>query len=340
MLNKVVEEGTGKRAALEGIRPPARPARPTATAMPGSSATPATSSPASGTATTITAHEQHDRRHASGHDLEGGDEPSPTRTSRSARSRARARPMPAASPRRDVRLRIRLRRPPRPISPARSPAGPMRCWAASAPCSSRSTAPVTDGQGAGDAAAARPRPTYAARSRCLNRMQTEALLTNAPAAAPMRAPHDHAIDRFRPPRPDRHSRRSMRFCSRWRSAWARPTGPSTATRPSASLRLGPWQAWPKLGSPEADPYMRAILAHRGDVPLATGEGLGFTAGTGQRRQAARFRLLLPHRHGRTRRPPLDRSPSTTGTAACLPRSSDAGASPRPKCSGTRRTASP
>jgi hypothetical protein len=49
------------------------------------------------------------------------------------------------------------------------------------------------------------------------------------------------------------------------------------TPPFGSLRLGPWQAWPKLGSPEADPYMRAILAHRGDVPLATGEGLGFTA---------------------------------------------------------------
>ena len=49
--------------------------------------------------------------------------------------------------------------------------------------------------------------------------------------------------------------------------------------PFGSLRLGAWQAWPKLGSPEADPYMRAILAHRGDVPLATGEGLGFTATT-------------------------------------------------------------
>ncbi|MBB4041430.1 hypothetical protein GGR34_003107 [Microvirga flocculans] len=47
--------------------------------------------------------------------------------------------------------------------------------------------------------------------------------------------------------------------------------------PFGSLRLGPWQSWPKLGSPEADPYMRAILARRGDVPLATGEGLDFSA---------------------------------------------------------------
>jgi hypothetical protein len=46
-----------------------------------------------------------------------------------------------------------------------------------------------------------------------------------------------------------------------------------------SLRLGPWQAWPKLGAPEADPYMRAIIARRSDVPLATGEGMGFTAAT-------------------------------------------------------------
>lgn len=49
--------------------------------------------------------------------------------------------------------------------------------------------------------------------------------------------------------------------------------------PFGSLRLGPWQAWPLLGAPEADPYMRAIIARRGDVPLATGEGMGFRAST-------------------------------------------------------------
>ncbi|WP_194164542.1 DUF1214 domain-containing protein [Microvirga thermotolerans] len=47
--------------------------------------------------------------------------------------------------------------------------------------------------------------------------------------------------------------------------------------PFGSRRLGPWQAWPKLGSPQADPYMRAIVARRGDIPLATGEGLALTA---------------------------------------------------------------
>jgi hypothetical protein len=49
--------------------------------------------------------------------------------------------------------------------------------------------------------------------------------------------------------------------------------------PFGGVRFGPWQTWPKLGSPEADPYMRAIVAQRGDVPLATGEGLAVTART-------------------------------------------------------------
>jgi hypothetical protein len=49
--------------------------------------------------------------------------------------------------------------------------------------------------------------------------------------------------------------------------------------PFGSLRLGSWQTWPKLGSPEADPYMRAIVAQRGDIPLATGEGLALSATT-------------------------------------------------------------
>lgn len=47
--------------------------------------------------------------------------------------------------------------------------------------------------------------------------------------------------------------------------------------PFGSVRLGPWKVWPKLGSPDADPYMRAIMARRGDVPLATGEGLSMMA---------------------------------------------------------------
>jgi hypothetical protein len=47
--------------------------------------------------------------------------------------------------------------------------------------------------------------------------------------------------------------------------------------PFGALVIGPWKTWLKRGSVEADPYMRAIAAHRGDVPLATGEGLTFAA---------------------------------------------------------------
>ena len=49
--------------------------------------------------------------------------------------------------------------------------------------------------------------------------------------------------------------------------------------PFGGRRIGPWSTWPKLGSAGADPYMRAIVARRGDVPLAVGEGLTLTAQT-------------------------------------------------------------
>jgi hypothetical protein len=107
-------------------------------------------------------------------------------------------------------------------------------------------------------------------------MQSEALLTNAPAAASMRAP----------------SRPSLSVSSRrvptailvvYALLLALGLGLGSAHwaingKPLfGSLRLGQWEAWPKLGAPEADPYMRAIIARRSDVPLATGEGMGFTA---------------------------------------------------------------
>jgi hypothetical protein len=47
--------------------------------------------------------------------------------------------------------------------------------------------------------------------------------------------------------------------------------------PFGAARIGPWQTWPDLGSGRADPYARAILAKRGDVPLALGEGLALRA---------------------------------------------------------------
>jgi hypothetical protein len=47
--------------------------------------------------------------------------------------------------------------------------------------------------------------------------------------------------------------------------------------PFGSVAIGPWMAWPGVGSGKADPYARAIVAKRSDVPLALGEGLALTA---------------------------------------------------------------
>ena len=43
--------------------------------------------------------------------------------------------------------------------------------------------------------------------------------------------------------------------------------------PLGRVTIGPWTTWPRAGSREADPYMRAVNARRGDIPLAVGEGL-------------------------------------------------------------------
>jgi hypothetical protein len=45
------------------------------------------------------------------------------------------------------------------------------------------------------------------------------------------------------------------------------------------IAVGPWEAWPRAGSPDADPYSIARLARTGEVPLGAGEGLAFTAAT-------------------------------------------------------------
>ena len=47
--------------------------------------------------------------------------------------------------------------------------------------------------------------------------------------------------------------------------------------PFGSVEIGPWVAWPNVGSGKADPYARAIVARTGDVPLALGEGLSLAA---------------------------------------------------------------
>jgi hypothetical protein len=47
--------------------------------------------------------------------------------------------------------------------------------------------------------------------------------------------------------------------------------------PFGEVVVGPWEAWPSAGGPDADPYSVALLARTGEVPLGAGEGLAFTA---------------------------------------------------------------
>ncbi len=46
-----------------------------------------------------------------------------------------------------------------------------------------------------------------------------------------------------------------------------------------AVNAGPWTAWPKTGSSDADPYARAVMARTGEVPLGVAEGLSFIART-------------------------------------------------------------
>jgi hypothetical protein len=50
-----------------------------------------------------------------------------------------------------------------------------------------------------------------------------------------------------------------------------------SAHPPGSLRLGPWVAWHKAGTAEADPYSLAVHARRGDIPMTPVEGLAFFA---------------------------------------------------------------
>jgi len=44
-----------------------------------------------------------------------------------------------------------------------------------------------------------------------------------------------------------------------------------------ALRVGPWAAWPAIGSASPDPYTRAYLARTGALQLGLSEGLAFIA---------------------------------------------------------------
>jgi hypothetical protein len=44
-----------------------------------------------------------------------------------------------------------------------------------------------------------------------------------------------------------------------------------------ALSIGSWTAWPKSGTPDADPYARATIARTGQLPMALGDGVSFSA---------------------------------------------------------------
>jgi hypothetical protein len=46
-----------------------------------------------------------------------------------------------------------------------------------------------------------------------------------------------------------------------------------------ALTIGSWTAWPKTGTLDADPYARASIARTGQLPIALGDGVSFTAQT-------------------------------------------------------------
>jgi hypothetical protein len=51
----------------------------------------------------------------------------------------------------------------------------------------------------------------------------------------------------------------------------------TDGRVIGALHVGPWTAWPTVGSPSPDPYTRAYLARTGALQLGQSEGIAFTA---------------------------------------------------------------
>jgi hypothetical protein len=58
----------------------------------------------------------------------------------------------------------------------------------------------------------------------------------------------------------------------------------TLTRGTAfgAIPIGAWTAWPKTGTPDIDPYARAVIARRGELPLGLGDGVAFYARTDEK----------------------------------------------------------
>jgi hypothetical protein len=46
-----------------------------------------------------------------------------------------------------------------------------------------------------------------------------------------------------------------------------------------AISIGAWTAWPKTGTADIDPYARAAIARRGELPVGSGDGIAFYART-------------------------------------------------------------
>jgi hypothetical protein len=46
-----------------------------------------------------------------------------------------------------------------------------------------------------------------------------------------------------------------------------------------AVSIGVWSAWPKSGTRDVDPYMRATIARTGELPIGSGDGVAFLART-------------------------------------------------------------
>ncbi len=47
--------------------------------------------------------------------------------------------------------------------------------------------------------------------------------------------------------------------------------------PFGSFKVGAWTAWPRTGTPDIDPYARALVARSGELPMGAGDGIAFVA---------------------------------------------------------------
>lgn len=47
--------------------------------------------------------------------------------------------------------------------------------------------------------------------------------------------------------------------------------------PFGAFGVGAWTAWPRTGTPDIDPYARALIARSGELPMGAGDGVAFVA---------------------------------------------------------------